>query len=134
MPLTALLFTLTALLLQVGIVCPLVCDAAQFPWQTRPPGRPFSTGPIIYPPGTIHYVRQPAKKAPVPFFQRAWYVGFLLMALAVIVLYMLLYLAVRLRFRVAEQEAAKRSLAGINSDQEENPFSDHSSGEDKESE
>ncbi|ESS67020.1 hypothetical protein TcG_05710 [Trypanosoma cruzi] len=119
---TVLVALLTALLLHVAFVHPIMTDAARFPWQTLPPGHPGSWSPVIYPPGTIHYVRQEKKITPRPVFQRAWYVGFFLMVVAVIIIYALLYIMVLLRFRTAEQASMRNCLAEENRGPIRNPL------------
>ncbi|KAH9584243.1 hypothetical protein LSM04_005186 [Trypanosoma melophagium] len=110
-------------LLLLALCAPPLAFAAQsFPWQTNPPIGPDNPGPIVYPEGAVPYERSAKDPPAPPFLVRNWYIGFILMALVVVAVYVMLFVCVRKHFRVAEQRESERELKRMNSLGMRNPL------------
>ncbi|KEG11578.1 hypothetical protein DQ04_02471050 [Trypanosoma grayi] len=80
--------------------------AGDYPWQTLPPTGPGNTGPIVYPPDTVHYARMSTEPHKPAFFTRAWYFGLILMVFGMLGVYLVLGICVQLHFRGGENGQA----------------------------
>ncbi|ORC86465.1 uncharacterized protein TM35_000281810 [Trypanosoma theileri] len=106
-PLLLLLLLFYLLLL---LSFPLSVSAQVYPWQKNPPVGPNDTGPIIYPWGTVNYIPNKQEPPPPPFMVRMWYIGFILLALFVLAVYVALFVWTRKHFRMAEQAEERRRM------------------------